>query len=96
MFAEAMRETLSFSMESLRKIGEKSGIAYSTIHGFKSGKRDLKCDTLSKIFESLSEEDAESFMTRLDVKRGLLRLKAQEEEYLKKINERRERRQKTF
>ena len=71
MLAEAMRQTLSSSEESLRKIGERAGIAYSTIHGFQSGKRDLLSTSLSKILDSLSYKDSKKFMEILAQKKGL-------------------------
>lgn len=71
MFAEAMRTTLKESQESLRKITERSGLTYSRIHDFKSGKRDMNSKSLSKIFDSLSNKDAENFLEILAKKKGL-------------------------
>ncbi len=73
MFAEAMRLTLSKSEESLRKISIKSGLTYSRVHDFKSGKRDVNSESLSKIFNSLSDKDAQVFIEILAQKKGLNR-----------------------
>ncbi|MGD1715678.1 hypothetical protein [Dapis sp. BLCC M172] len=72
MFAEAMRTTLKESQESLKKITERSGLTYSRVHDFKAGKRDVNSKSLSKIFNSLSDQDAENFLRILAQKKGLL------------------------
>ncbi|OZH51626.1 hypothetical protein AFK68_29670 [Hydrocoleum sp. CS-953] len=70
MFAEAMRTTLKESQESLKKITERSGLTYSRVHDFKAGKRDVNSKSLSKIFNSLSDQDAENFLRILAQKKG--------------------------
>lgn len=61
MISEKMREVIQKSELPLSEISKLSGLTYSRVHDFVSGKRDFNGKSLSKVFRILPRESQELF-----------------------------------